>query len=45
MKELNEKTEFYHKIDMYHWNKPGKKPYRAEKIQTIVVETNDAKLT
>lgn len=45
MEEFNEKTEFYHKIEMYHWNNTGKKPYRGEKIETIVVKTNDAKLT
>jgi len=32
-------------MDKYHLDKPGKKPYTAEKIESIIVEINDAKLT
>jgi len=45
MNEFNEKLEFYRKFEIYHWDKPGKKPYTAEKIDTIIMETNDAALT
>jgi len=45
MDEFNEKSEFYRKIEKYHWDKTGKKTNTDEKIETIIVETNDAKLT
>jgi len=45
MDEFKEKSKFYRKIDKYHWDKPGKEPNTAEKIETIIVKTNDVKLT
>ncbi|KAL4090899.1 hypothetical protein QTP88_025657 [Uroleucon formosanum] len=45
MNEFNEKTEFYQKMDKCYLEKPGKKPYTAEKIESIIGEINDAKLT
>jgi len=45
MDEFDVKTEFYPKMDKYYLDKPGKKPYTAEKIESIIGEINDAKLT
>jgi len=44
MEKFNDKMEFYKKMDRYYLDKPGKKPYTAEKIESIIVEINDAKL-
>jgi len=42
---LMKKTEFYQKINKYYLDKPGKKPYTAEQIESIIIaEINDAKL-
>ncbi|KAL4085073.1 hypothetical protein QTP88_027911 [Uroleucon formosanum] len=43
--EFNEKTEFYQNMDKYYLDKPGKKPYTAEKIESIIGKIHDAKLT
>lgn len=45
MDNFNEKTEFYQKMEKYYLDKPGKKPYTSEKIESIIMEINDAKLT
>lgn len=45
MDNFNEKTEFYQKMEKYYLDKPGKKPYTSEKIESIIMEINDAKST
>jgi len=41
---FDEKNEFYKKLDVYYKDKPGKKPYSIDEINSMIQSLIEAKL-